>query len=175
MEKILNAHDNGTDPYFIRNNFKAINAILNPDEEPQEKVKEEKTEAQFTKEEKEFIEKWPERESEFKRVIHNPEYEDVEFNIENGGLKATQKYKVNNPPSYNAIDRLIRDGAKQSKNIVLKLESDISLEILSKALNDRVKRTTIKTVQIIKGNEWVEFSREEITKDSFFIQQQDFI
>lgn len=36
----------------------------------------------------EFLTKWPERESELKRVWNNPQYESVEFNIENGGLKA---------------------------------------------------------------------------------------
>lgn len=44
---------------------------------------------------KEFIEKWPLRESELIRVWNNSEYIDVEFNILNGGVKATHKSHYN--------------------------------------------------------------------------------
>ena len=91
----------------------------------------------------------------------------------NHTLGITQEYKVNIKPTKSSIDNLIRKGAKQSDNIVLVIDSNLSMSDLSNALNDRVKRTSIKSVTVVIDNKDKTYSFEEITTNGFLIKKAD--
>ena len=91
----------------------------------------------------------------------------------NHTLGITQEYKVNSTPTRSSIDNLIRKGAKQSENIVLVIDSNLSMLDLSNALNDRVKRTSIKNITIIIDDKDKTYSFEEITANGFLIKKAD--
>jgi predicted DNA-binding protein YlxM (UPF0122 family) len=86
-----------------------------------------------------------------------------------------QEYKVNGKSqSFNAIDSLLRSASKQANSVVLSISDDISLSVITDALNDRVKRTSITEVIILKGGKDARYTRDEITSDGFIIKQGDF-
>jgi hypothetical protein len=64
-----------------------------------------------------------------------------------------------------AIDNAIRDAAKQSNNIVLNIQSDISEGDLRNAIQDRVRRIDdIESVTVIRNNNDKTYTRKEIMK-----------
>lgn len=91
----------------------------------------------------------------------------------NKTLGVYQEYKVSKTPTKNSIDSLIRSAAKQADHVVLVVDSDISLEMLSSAVNGRVGRSKIKSVTLIVGDKDVTYSREQITTNGFKIRQAD--
>lgn len=105
-------------------------------------------------------------------LLANPQNE-ISADSFNKTLNILQEYKVNATPSKGAIDGLIRKGAKQAEHIVLSVESGIPLDVLSSALNDRVKRSRVKTVTVIINGKDKTYTAEEIAKDGFKIRQAD--
>ena len=69
----------------------------------------------------------------------------------NKTLGIEQEYKVNTAATKSSIDNLIRKGAKQALDIVLFVDSGISLAELSSALHDRVRRTNVNTIMVVIG------------------------
>lgn len=92
----------------------------------------------------------------------------------NHTLGCFQEYKVNQVASRNAIDRALRSGKDQANDIVLWIESEISLEDLSAAIRPRVKRVTnISHITIVRAGKDRRYSREEILSEGFKIRQAD--
>lgn len=91
----------------------------------------------------------------------------------NKTLGIEQEYKVNTTPTKNSIDTLIRKGAKQANDVVLFVDSGISLDDLSNALNDRVRRTNLKTVMVVINGMDKTYTYDEITAKGFKIRQAD--
>ena len=81
-------------------------------------------------------------------LIANPQNE-TSADSYNKTLGIEQEYKVNAKPTKSSIDNLIRKGAKQADDLVLFVDSGISLDELSSALHDRVRRTNLKTVMVV--------------------------
>lgn len=93
----------------------------------------------------------------------------------NNTLGVFQEYKVNVTPTKNSIDNLIRDAKKQADDIVLWIDSDISLGDLRDAITSRVKRAgNIKSLTIVNNGKDVTYLREEMIKDTWEIKQADF-
>lgn len=91
----------------------------------------------------------------------------------NKTLGIEQEYKVNTTPTKNSIDTLIRKGAKQANDVVLFVDSGISLDKLSSALHDRVRRTNINTVMVVIDGKDRTYTYDEITTNGFKIRQAD--
>ena len=93
----------------------------------------------------------------------------------NRTLGVEQEYKVNSTPTKNSIDRLIRDGKGQADDIVLWIDSDISLGDLRDAITSRVKRAeNIRTLTIIREDKDVSYKREDMLRPDWIIRQADF-
>ena len=93
----------------------------------------------------------------------------------NKTLNVAQEYKMNMTATKSSIDNLLRSAARQADNVVLWIESDISLNELSTAIHSRVKRSKIKSVTIVRGNKDKTYHRDEIIQNDFKIQQADLI
>ena len=93
----------------------------------------------------------------------------------NKTLNVAQEYKMNMTATKSSIDNLLRYAARQADNVVLWIESDISLNELSTAIHSRVKRSKIKSVTIVRGNKDKTYHRDEIIQNDFKIQQADLI
>ena len=93
----------------------------------------------------------------------------------NKTLGIEQEYKVNATPTESSIDNLIRKGAKQAHDLVLFVESNLSLDKLSNALHNRVKRTSLHSVMIVIDGKDKTYTYEEITTNGFKIRQADLI
>jgi hypothetical protein len=92
----------------------------------------------------------------------------------NRTLAIEQEYKVNSTESINAIDKAIRDGSKQAENIVLWIESDMSLGKLSTAIMSRVRRSDpVKSIMIVIKGKDATYSRSEILQAGWKIKQED--
>ena len=91
----------------------------------------------------------------------------------NKTLGIEQEYKVNTTPTKNSIDTLIRKGAKQANDVVLFVDSGISLDELSSALHNRVRRTNINTVMVVIDGKDKTYTSDEITAKGFKIRQAD--
>lgn len=94
----------------------------------------------------------------------------------NRTLGRKEEYKVNQKqnPTKSSIDNLIRKAKDQAENIVLVIESSISMEDLSAALRSRVRRTeTIQTITIVKGDKDICLKREDILSVGFKIRLAD--
>lgn len=105
-------------------------------------------------------------------LIANPQNETSADSF-NRTLGIEQEYKVNTTPTKSSIDNLIRKGTKQADDIVLFVDSEISLNDLSSALHDRVRRTNLKTVMIVIDEKDKTYTYDEITAKGFKIRQAD--
>ena len=105
-------------------------------------------------------------------LIANPQNETSADSF-NRTLGIEQEYKVNTTPTKSSIDNLIRKGAKQADDIVLFVDSEISLNDLSSALHDRVRRTNLKTVMFVIDEKDKTYTYDEITAKGFKIRQAD--
>lgn len=91
----------------------------------------------------------------------------------NKTLGIEQEYKVNAKPTKSSIDNLIRKGAKQADDLVLLVDSGISLDELSSALHDRVRRTNLKTVMVVINGMDRTYTYDEIATNGFKVRQAD--
>ncbi len=91
----------------------------------------------------------------------------------NKTLGIEQEYKVNALPTRSSIDNLVRKGAKQANDLVLFVDSSISLDELSSALHDRVRRTNLDSVVIVVDGKDRTYTRNEIITNGFKIRQAD--
>lgn len=80
----------------------------------------------------------------------------------NKTLGIEQEYKVNAKPTKSSIDNLIRKGARQADDLVLFVDSGISLDELSSALHDRVRRTNLRTVMVVINGMDKTYTHDEI-------------
>lgn len=85
-----------------------------------------------------------------------------------------EEYKLNKTPTYNAIDRAIRDGSKQANNLIFDIKSDISIGDLRNAICDRVNRCSVEVIRIKFGDMEATYSRNQILKHDFKIKLEDF-
>lgn len=93
----------------------------------------------------------------------------------NHTLGYKQEYKVNTIPTYNALDKAIRKASKQADSIVLRIDTECDLNILSDVMNNRTHlRENIQDITIILGGKDVTYTRENILRDDFKIQKEDF-
>lgn len=95
----------------------------------------------------------------------------------NISLGYEQEYKVSATPTVSSIDRLIRTGKDQANNIVLSVESDISLSDIAKAFRDRVRRAkNVENITVILWEQQKDatYSRAEILSSEFKIRPEDF-
>lgn len=92
----------------------------------------------------------------------------------NHTLGYEQEYKVNSVATKNAIDNNLRKAAKQAHHIVLRIDSSISLEELTRGIKGRVSQSDIQEVTVIRDGKDIVLSREEILSDDFKMQQEDF-
>lgn len=92
----------------------------------------------------------------------------------NRTLEVEQEYKMNVTPTKSSIDNLLRDAKKQADDIVLWIDSDISLENLAAAIRSRVKRSqNISHITIVRDGKDIRLSREEILGNGFKIRPAD--
>ena len=92
----------------------------------------------------------------------------------NHTLRTEQEYKHSTTATVNAVDRLIREASKQSGDIVLSVDSDISWEQLAAALRSRVRRTeSIRAVTVIREGKDIRLTRNDILSEGFKIRPAD--
>jgi hypothetical protein len=90
-------------------------------------------------------------------------------------LKRTEEYKVNSTPTANSIDNVIRNGARQSDVIVLRIDSEISLSALRDGIHNRAHRcSNLKEIIVIKNDKEAIYKRSQFCSDSFEIKQGNF-
>lgn len=93
----------------------------------------------------------------------------------NHTLGYDQEYKVNSKPTKGAIDNALRKAARQANNIVLRIDSEITLEDLRNGLCGRINRCpNVKNVTLIIHNLDATYTREQILTQGFQIKQEDF-
>lgn len=106
-------------------------------------------------------------------LLNNPQNK-VSADSYNRTLRITQEYKLNSTPSKSSIDNLLRDGKKQADDIVLWIDSDISLEDITAVLRSRVRRSeNIRSITIVRDNKDIMLKREDILTDGFKIRPAD--
>ncbi len=93
------------------------------------------------------------------------------YNITRG---VQEEYKRGRTASVNAIDRLLRDGAKQADHVILEVDCDATPGVVADAMNSRLKRAGIKEVRLRIGNAEAVYTKEEIIRDGFKIKPEDF-
>ena len=94
----------------------------------------------------------------------------------NWTLGYEEEYKVNLPenPTKSSIDNLIRSAKRQADHIVLWIDSNISYGDLTDSIKDRIRRCrNIKTVVLVRQSKDHTYTREDILRDDFKIQQAD--
>lgn len=90
---------------------------------------------------------------------------DIELN---GSLA---EIKTNKTATKNSIDSLLRKGAGQASTVVLHIKSSLSANDLKEAIINRLKRTSVKKVIIIRKDGSVfEFDREKMLSKDFKIK-----
>jgi hypothetical protein len=86
----------------------------------------------------------------------------------NKTLNIHQEYKTNKKPSKGAIDNELRSAGRQSGNIVLHIQSEITDELLVRGIKGRVnQKQNIETVSVIKNGKDKTYTREQILKKDF--------
>ncbi len=92
----------------------------------------------------------------------------------NRTLGISQEYKLSAKASKNAIDFAIRSAKEQADDIVLWIESNISLEDITAVLRSRVRRSeNINSVTIVRNNKDIMLKRGTILADGFKIRPAD--
>lgn len=202
-ERIDKAEKRGKLPYFIADNKKCVEDILKKDNEEDESVtikigdrtwtlKEmisectvEKTEngriylhlehGKTEKSENLDFARWrAEHFNEEVVLLPNPPHVTSadSYNITRGVM---EEYKLNIKATKSSIDNLIRSGKKQADYIILQIESEISVDDLSDAIQDRVVRAeNLKEIRIRVGNAEAIYTREYIISNGFKIKPGDF-
>lgn len=90
-------------------------------------------------------------------------------------LMRKQEYKVNSTPTKNAVDLLLRNAKKQANSIVIKIKSDISMDILCDAITGRISRCpNVTDITLIYKDKDVTYTREEMLRKPFKIKREDF-
>ncbi len=84
-----------------------------------------------------------------------------------------EEYKRAQSTKFNALDRLIREGAKQADYLIIEPQPMLPT-VLADAMTDRVRRTNLKEIRIKIGQCEAVYTREEICKKGFKIKPEDF-
>ena len=107
-------------------------------------------------------------------LLDNPDNE-KSADTYNHTLGIEQEYKVSATASKNSIDRLVREARKQADNIVLRIDKEISLDVLTDVLNDRLNRSeNVELITIIINGKDSTYKRSDLVKKKFKIKQEDF-
>ena len=107
-------------------------------------------------------------------LLDNPDNE-KSADTYNHTLGIEQEYKVSATASKNSIDRLVREARKQANNIVLRIDKEISLDLLTDVLNDRLNRSgNVELITIIINGKDSTYKRSDLVKKKFKIKQEDF-
>ena len=76
---------------------------------------------------------------------------------------------------FHSIDSALRKAASQADHIVLTVNSDIRLGDLANSMSDRVGReNNVQSVRIIRDGKDAYYTRDEITRPGFKIEEADF-
>ena len=107
-------------------------------------------------------------------LLPNPDNEESADTF-NHTLGYEQAYKLNSKPAKGAIDNALRKAARQANNIVLRIDSEITLEDLRNGLCGRINQCpNVKNVTSIIHNLDETYTREQILTQGFQIKQEDF-
>ena len=107
-------------------------------------------------------------------LIANPN-DEKSPDAHNHTLGHDEEYKVSTSATKTSIDNLLRDGAKQSNYVVLRVKSEMDLIALSRGLRGRANWCTkLELVTIIKDGKDVSYTRAQIMGAGFEIKQEDF-
>lgn len=201
--RIDKAEANGTVPYFIADNRKCVEDILKKDNDSDDSVTIKIGDRTWTL--KELISECTVEKTENGKIYLHPEHGKTEkaenldfarwraehfneemillpnpphvtsadsYNITRGVI---EEYKLNIKATKSSIDNLIRSGKKQADYIILQIESEISVDELSDAIQDRVGRAeNLKEMRIRVGNAEAVYSRKYIISHGFKIKPGDF-
>lgn len=192
----------GNLPYFLRDNKRRVDAILGMSDNPNVAIKVKVGDKEYTL--KGLIAECRVEPTENGKIYVHPDHgktelqENLEFarwraeqfgeevvllpnphgvksadsyNITRGVL---EEYKRGHTASVNAIDRLLRDGAKQADCVILEIDCDVSPGMVADAMNSRLKRAGIKEVRLKIGNAEAVYTRDVIIRDGFKIKPEDF-
>lgn len=85
-----------------------------------------------------------------------------------------EEYKRGKTATFNALDRLLRDGAKQADYVILEIDCDATPGIVADAMNSRLKRAKLKEVRLRVGDTEAVYPRDVVVCDGFKIRPEDF-
>lgn len=88
--------------------------------------------------------------------------------------KLFNEYKSLMTPTASALDNALRKAAEQADDVVIDIKCDIGNNIIADTLQNRVRRTDIQTVRLIKNGKDILLSRKQILTEDFTIKQDDF-
>lgn len=92
----------------------------------------------------------------------------------NRTLKQLQEYKQCATPTKNAIDMALRDANRKADHIVLVIASDISEELLTKVIRERMLRVKrLQSITIVKDGKEIVYTKEETIRKKFKINWAD--
>lgn len=92
----------------------------------------------------------------------------------NRTLNILQEFKTNHVASYNAIDLAVKEASRQAGNVVLWVESDISIGLLSRAIESRTRRSgRVLSVAVILQGKHASYTREQILEKGWKIKRED--
>lgn len=106
-------------------------------------------------------------------LLPNPDNE-KSADTYNHSLGYEQEYKVNDKATKGAIDNALRKAAKQASHVVIRINSDIDFNTLSRGIKGRVSQSGIEEVVLIRQGKDAAYSRETILSQGFKIQPEDF-
>lgn len=100
---------------------------------------------------------------------------DKEADTNNKTLGYKQEYKHVNKHSKNAIEEALRKGYKQADHLVIVVTKDMPFQLIEKALRERLHRCpNIVEITFLRNGKDASYSREQMIRKDFKIQQDDF-
>jgi hypothetical protein len=86
----------------------------------------------------------------------------------NRTLGVEQEYKTNKTPTYSAVNKELKRASQQANHIVLHIQSDISDDLLKRAIKGRVAfKKSIETVTVLKNRVDKMYTRAQILHSGF--------
>lgn len=147
-ERILDAHDNGRDPYFVRNNFNAVQDILNPKKQltPQE-IAEQRHAARTPEEEEKIRLAWQQRKDRIEAEKRAEEAERLRIERVNNTAQNVLKVASDRFADFD-IDTVALDAAMQSGDTTL---IQAETRALAKKLSEKqqqIKQTARNVINV---------------------------
>lgn len=147
-ERILDAHDNGRDPYFVRNNFNAVQDILNPKKQltPQE-IAEQRHAARTPEDEEKIRLAWQQRKDRIEAEKRAAEAERLRIERVNNTAQNVLKVASDRFADFD-IDTVALDAAMQSGDTIL---IQAETRALAKKLSEKqqqIKQTARNVINV---------------------------